>query len=292
MFEKKVIIMDGNNYFNRMYYSVDNSKETYFEEILNRFIAFKEKNIDNRIIFTFDTCKSARRLALFPGYKKGRDSHLTEEQKEHKRKGLNLFTNLIKYCGFATLEGNDYEADDYIACIVSMLKSRNNIEIISTDGDFYQLIGPNVSVYDPTKMVRIDESNFKYLIEVPKEYLMDYKCIVGDDSDKIPGVYLVGPKTAIRLIEEYGDLQNILNKLCEKQNRSKKENYLIENVEILNRNRKLMSLKIPIADKKLQEIIKDKIQNQTKKDLDALHKLLGEHGKGYLYKIVIRGCVV
>lgn len=288
MFEKPILLMDGKNYFDRMYFSVDNRKDNYFEEILNRFISFQEKREKKQILFAFDTTKSQRRLELFSAYKVGRDSHLTPEQKEHRFKGYMAFVNVIKHSGYKCLDGNGYEADDYIACASELLKRRNNVIIISTDQDFYQLICQTVSVYDPTNQTKIDFSNVKYLLEVPKEFHLDYKCIIGDKSDKIPGVGGVGKVTAKELIEKYGDLQSIINGLSNEAHRSKKEQKILDNVDILNRNRKLMSLRIPINDKALQTLVCTIVNTEAKCNKEELMKALGMVNAGNMYRKVLK----
>jgi DNA polymerase-1 len=292
MSEKKVMVIDGNNYFTRMFYSVDRTKENYLEEIINRFLAFREKYSDKRLIFTFDTCKSARRLELFPEYKMKRSENVGEEERRERLEGVIFFMNVIKYCGFVVLEGNGYEADDYIACVVAMLKPRNQVVIVSTDKDLWQLVDMNVRVYDPIKMIYIEQDNFKFVVEVEQKYYLDFKCMVGDDSDEIPGVKSIGPKTALKFIEEYGHLQDILNGINKKEKKSEKEKTLLDGIDILNRNRKLMSLKIPINDERLQEIIKKVIGGGVKTDKENLHKLLGMKSLGCLYKNILRSCFV
>lgn len=292
MSEKKVMVIDGNNYFTRMFYSVDRTKENYIEEILNRFLAFKEKYSDKRIIFTFDTCKSTRRLELFPEYKLKRSDKVDEQERKERFEGVIFFMNLIKCCGFVVLEGNGYEADDYIACVVAMLKPRNQVVVVSTDKDLWQLVDTNVRVYDPIKMIYIEQDNFKFVVEVEQKYYLDFKCMVGDDSDEIPGVKSIGPKTALKFIEEYGHLQDILNGINKKDKKSEKEKILLEGIDILNRNRKLMSLKIPINDIHLQDIIKKVIGAGIKTDKDILHKLLGTKAMGHMYKNFLRTCFV
>lgn len=292
MSDKKVMLIDGNNYFSRMYYTVDREKENWLEEILNRFLTFREKFSDRRFVWTFDTCRSLRRLELYPEYKAKRLEGVEEEEKEKYRQSNLYFMEIIRACGFVTLEGHGYEADDYIACVAEMLKTRNHVIIVSTDKDLFQLIGTNVEVYEPSKMVTIDESNFESVMEIKKKFYLDYKCMVGDTSDNIPGIYGIGDKTAKKMIEEYGTLQEILNGIADKKVRSKKEQDVIANVPLLNRNRKLMSLKIPILDENLQFIIRDTIQNKTKSDKDKLHVLLGERKLGSAYKNFLRVCFV
>jgi len=295
MSEKKVMVIDGKNLFSRLYYAIDRKNAGYLESILNSFLSFREKHSDKRFVFTFDTCKSERRCTLYPEYKARREEDDNEEERLRYRVDNKFFIELIKACGFISLEGAGYEADDYIACVASMLKAHNHVILVSTDKDLLQLIGPNIVVFEPTKGITIDEENFKYVMDIEKKYFLDYKCMVGENSktsDNIPGIFGIGPKSAKKLIEEYGGLQAILDGIAGKSDRSKKEIAMIEGIDILNRNIKLMSLRIPILDEKLQTRIKYLIQHETKSSKDRLHELLGERNLGNLYKNFLRICFV
>ena len=91
-----------------------------------------------RFIVAFDTTKSERRLKLYPEYKAGRKTSLTPEEYEEFKKNLNAFIKILKNMNITVLEGNGYEADDYIAITTQMLK-RFHVYIHSTDQDFFTI---------------------------------------------------------------------------------------------------------------------------------------------------------
>lgn len=114
-----------------------------------------------------------------------------------------------------SIEG--YEADDMIACMAEKYRGDNNfiVEVLTGDADSFQLIGQNVSVLKPgrkgeesfTRDVLFEKKGF-----YPEE-VVDFKAMAGDSSDNLKGVAGIGEKGAIKLIREFGDLENIYKAL-------------------------------------------------------------------------------
>ena len=89
--------------------------------------------------------------------------------------------------------------------------------IVSGDKDFYQLIGEGIALLNPGRGGQaaveeqwVDQSNASERLGVPPQRVVDYLALVGDTSDNIPGVKGIGDKTAVQLLETYGDLDAIL----------------------------------------------------------------------------------
>jgi DNA polymerase-1 len=120
-----------------------------------------------------------------------------------------------------TLEG--YEADDVIGTLAAQAAARGvPAVIVSGDKDFYQLIGPGISLLNPGRGGAasieeqwVDESNAGERLGVPPGRVPDYLALVGDSSDNVPGVRGIGDKGARQLITEYGDLESILSHASE-----------------------------------------------------------------------------
>src|SRR3989449_7039769 len=94
--------------------------------------------------------------------------------------------------------------------------------IVSGDKDFYQLIRPGVALLNPGRGGQaaveeqwVDQANASERLGVPPERVVDYLALVGDSSDNIPGVKGIGDKTAIQLLEAYGDLDAILTRAAD-----------------------------------------------------------------------------
>lgn len=288
---KKILIIDGNNFYNRMFFACKSSgANNYFEFLLNKLIQLKNIYNDCRFIFAFDTCKSERRLKLYPEYKGHRKSSLEEHEAKLFKEILATFVNICKYSGCIILEGSGYEADDYIACITQMLKLRYNVTISSTDKDLYQLIEKFVTIFDPLKNIMVTNDNFENIMEMKQEYFIDYKCMVGDISDNIKGIDGIGDKTAKKLISTYGSYENIVSELSKLPKLTKRENDVILNKEIIERNRKLMDLRLNFSDKNLQGLIK-KMVDECKLEKEKVINILAEYNLEDLYKEMLKLCL-
>ena len=116
----------------------------------------------------------------------------------------------------------NYEADDVLGSVAKIANEQGvGVKIITGDRDLLQLVNERTAVYvagdDKTYVTDQDVANSKF--GVPPQQVIDYKAIVGDKSDNIPGVPGVGEKTALRLLEQYGTLDEIYAHLDEVETR-------------------------------------------------------------------------
>ncbi len=113
----------------------------------------------------------------------------------------------IAYC-----ETSVCEADDLIASYVKSYEVTCRITISSFDSDFFQLIGPNTSIlrYRGERSVFCNQEYLKTKYNIVGSQYVDFKSLTGDTADNIRGVDGVGPKTASRLMSQFGDLNNLL----------------------------------------------------------------------------------
>jgi len=276
---KKVTIIDGNNFFWRVFFKAavkGNFSKTLKGLVSSINLMRKNSLKGQRVLLTFDTCKSEKRLKLHPEYKGKRKSSLPPEMFELAMKVLPAFVEIFKYSGLSVFEGEGYEADDYIAMLSFMLRNRNLVSIMSTDGDFPQLVTQSVSIYQPTKQINITSESFINMIGIPIKYYLDMKCMAGDKSDNIPGIAGVGEKTAMKYINEFGSYEEICEGIKEKSKQNKTDKKILEAGNLIKFNRELMDLDLCKADTVLKTLIRDKVQ-ATKFDRDKLYKLLCEY---------------
>ena len=109
-------------------------------------------------------------------------------------------------------EVEGFEADDVIGTLSHQAEQQGFFTYMVTgDKDFGQLVTPNIKVYDPLKkeILGVEEVNAKYGIQTPTQ-LIDILGLMGDTADNIPGCPGVGPKTAEKLIQQYGSIENLL----------------------------------------------------------------------------------
>jgi DNA polymerase I len=284
----KCHIIDGNNFFSRVYFAGGNTLQV----VVNAFIQSTRK-WKGDIIFCFDTTKSKRRLEIYPEYKAGRKSSLSPEEYEQFKKMMYSFMDILKNMKVRVLEGDDYEADDYIAVLSKSLK-RFHVYIHSTDQDFYQLISENVTVVKPSSEgdTEINVDNFTEVTGVDRKFFLDCKSMCGDKSDNIPGIEGIGPGKASKYINEYGSYQEIVEALKLKLNetvKSKRPNAtemkIVEGEEGFKLARQLIDLSICYTDKNLIKLVKDKA-NKTKLDLDKVLEILTEWNSEACFDVI------
>lgn len=159
---------------------------------------------------------SSFRKDIYPEYKATREK-LDEELQEDFDRSLTRIEELLKAFSVPLIAVDGYEADDVIGTLAARAESELDVVIISGDKDFYQLISPHVSLLNPGRggpaavgEQHVTLENAHERLGVAPERVIDYLALVGDSSDNIPGVRGIGPKTAQKLIETYGDLESIL----------------------------------------------------------------------------------
>ncbi|NLE05315.1 MAG: hypothetical protein GX638_11025 [Crenarchaeota archaeon] len=290
---ESVHILDGNNFFSRVFFAGGRNMTA----IINAFIQIRRKN-KGRFIVAFDTTKSERRLKLYPEYKAGRKTSLTPEEYEEFKKNLNAFIKILKNMNITVLEGNGYEADDYIAITTQMLK-RFHVYIHSTDQDFLQLVNQRVSVVKPEsngEYTTITHDNFFEIVGVPPQFFVDFKAMVGDTSDNIPGIHGIGKGTATKYINEYGNYYDILDALKPKLNEkakskqpSKTEMKIIEGVKDFELAMQLVDLSVVYKDITLKNLVREKVEN-TKQDMNAVLEALTEIDSEDCFDVVQAVC--
>ncbi|MEC7875813.1 MAG: 5'-3' exonuclease H3TH domain-containing protein, partial [Pseudomonadota bacterium] len=120
--------------------------------------------------------------------------------------------DLIRALGIPLLVIDDVEADDVIATLAKQAAKRKIKTIISTgDKDLAQIVDQNIHLINTMSNVRLDPDGVKDKFGVPPRRIIDYLTLVGDSVDNIPGVPKVGPKTAVKWLNEFGDLDQIVN---------------------------------------------------------------------------------
>src|SRR6185503_6282393 len=163
----------------------------------------------------FDVGKTFRDQ-LFPAYKGTR-----EKMPDDLRPQIGRIRQMVDAFNIPRLEMEGFEADDVLGSVARIAAEQGlGVKIITGDRDLLQLVNKRTVVYlagDDQNYIK-DEDVVKKL-GVPPKQVVDYKALVGDKSDNIPGVAGIGEKTAIALIEKYGTIENIYNHIDEVENR-------------------------------------------------------------------------
>lgn len=216
--KKTITLIDGNSLMFRSYYA------TAYRGILmqtrNGLYTNALYGFCNMFITLMDDLDYA-----FVAFDAGKQTFRHQEYKEYKAKRKELPEELRvqipyikKYLDIMKIyrdERLDYEADDLIACVANkMYNDFDEIRIITGDKDLLQLVNDKISVYLTKKGVgELDEYNKENFYEKAgfhPEQTVDFKGLVGDASDNLPGIKGIGEKTAIKLLKEFPTLEDII----------------------------------------------------------------------------------
>ncbi|MFA5697139.1 MAG: DNA polymerase I [Candidatus Izemoplasmatales bacterium] len=215
---KKLILIDGNNILFRSYYAtasmgnlMKNSQGIYTNAVygfVNTIQALISRDFTH-ILVAFDCKGKTFRHDKFEAYKGTR-----KEAPEELIMQMPLVREYLDAAGVARYEQDHFEADDIIGyCATKFDTDFDSIEIFSNDHDMLQLLSPKVSqVISKKGLSEIDVFTNDNIVEklgIRPDQMADYKGLVGDASDNIPGIPGVGDKTAIKLLSEYQTLENV-----------------------------------------------------------------------------------
>ncbi len=118
----------------------------------------------------------------------------------------------LGFLGYPVLIKEKVEADDVLATLAEKARQENvEVVIASTDKDLMQLISPTILAFDAFKNQWVDEKSVVEKFGVSPQQIVDYLVLVGDSADNIPGVALCGPKTAVKWLKEWGNLNAIIH---------------------------------------------------------------------------------
>jgi DNA polymerase-1 len=180
---------------------------------------FDEKSPEY-IAIAFDTKEPTFRHELYEDYKATRPP-----MPEDLVAQLPYIKEFVKSMNVMMLEKAGYEADDIIGTLARMGEENEfQVVIITGDKDFRQIISPRISLWDTMKDKFTDQEALTREYNLAPEQMIDLMGLSGDKSDNIPGVPGVGEKTAANLINEYGSLESVFERLEEIKKKKLKEN--------------------------------------------------------------------
>lgn len=247
---KRLLIVDGHNLLFQMFFGMPSriigSKGVAIQGVIG-FVGAINRLLDTyhptHLCVMFDGERHNPRKDILEDYKANRIDYSEVPEEENPFTQLPLVYEALDYMGIKHTETTVCETDDVIASFACKYGKDSEVLISSFDSDYFQLINENVKVirYRGKCSVLCDEKyiNEKYGIS-PSLYL-DYKCLVGDSSDNIPGIRGIGPKTAAKLVNTFGSLESIIDR-CEEIESEKIRLAIKEGEEILKRNMTLIAL--------------------------------------------------
>ncbi|GAA6175757.1 DNA polymerase I [Sulfitobacter pacificus] len=185
----------------------------------------------------FDKGSHTFRNEMYDLYKANRDA-----MPEDLRPQIPLTRSATEAFNIACKEKEGFEADDIIATLAVQARAAGGrCTIISSDKDLMQLVGDGVEMLDAMKNNRIDREGVFAKFGVYPERVVDLQALAGDSVDNVPGAPGIGIKTAALLINEYGDLDGLLERAGEIK-QPKRRQTLIDNEEQIRLSRRLVQL--------------------------------------------------
>ena len=252
---KRIFLLDGHSLSFRAFFALPTSLATTSGQVTNAVYGFTSMLIKllaeekpDYIAVAFDLGKPTVRLEQYAEYKAGR-----VEAPDEFRQQLGLILEVVETLRIPMVAVERYEADDAIATLACRAVERGmDAVIVTADRDFFQLVAPHITVMFNRKgisdIVRYDVKAVIDRFGLPPEKYLDYVALKGDLSDNIPGIPGVGEKTASKLIQDFGSIEDLLARSSEIKGRLREP--IEEAGEDLVRNKALArletSLELPV----------------------------------------------
>ena len=206
-----IILVDGSSYLYRAYHALPpltNSKNQPTGAIKGVISMIKKILIDHPespLAVVFDAKGKTFRHDMYSEYKANRPP-----MPEDLVQQIEPIHKIISLMGIKLIMIPGVEADDVIGTLAEQARQKKLNAVISTgDKDMTQLVCENVSVVNTMSGELLDESGVLKKFGVGPELITDYLALIGDKSDNVPGVDKVGPKTAVKWLNEYSDIQGV-----------------------------------------------------------------------------------
>ncbi len=279
-----ILIIDGLNTFLRNFTMVNHiNPDGHHIGGLTGFlksIGYAIRLVDpTKIVIVFDGVGGSNaRRNLFPDYKANRNTNRItnydifsskDEEQESINNQMERLVQYLKCLPVSVISIDGLEADDIIGYLATKFETHNEtqkVTIMSADKDFLQLVSDKVSAYSPTKKKVYTPKDVMEEYGVSCYNFINYKILLGDQSDNVPGISGLGPKKIVKLFPELvGDnrvaLENIIEKSAELINENKLYLSVVERRHQLEINKKLMSLDGDFLSPDNKQLVKEAFTN-------------------------------
>ncbi|GLQ21503.1 DNA polymerase I [Algimonas porphyrae] len=228
----------------------------------------KDENRPTHFAVIFDKGSYTFRNDIYDQYKANRG-----EPPEDLVPQFPLTRDATRAFGAPSIELEGFEADDLIATYARQAEAQGaRVTILSSDKDLMQLVTDRIAMLDPMKNKLIGPKEVEEKFGVTPDKVIDIQALAGDSVDNIPGVPGIGVKTAALLLDEYGDLETLLERAEEIKQKGRREK-LLANAELARISKQLVTLKDDVA----VEVELDEM-GVTDPDVDVLFDFLEEMG--------------
>ena len=212
MSKEKLLLVDGSSYLYRAFHALPDLRSSdgrptgAIYGVLNMLQKLIKSERPDYLSVVFDTPVKTFRHDIFPEYKANR-----QKTPEDLIAQIEPLHQAIINLGLPLIAVDGVEADDVIGTLAMEAEKKNIKTMIATgDKDMAQLVTDNIHLIDTMKDIRMGPREVLEKFGILPERFIDYLTLAGDTSDNIPGVEKVGPKTAIKWINEYGSLEGVI----------------------------------------------------------------------------------
>jgi DNA polymerase I len=218
---KVLLLVDGSSYLYRAYHAMPDLRAVpgdptsaatgAIRGMINMLQKLRRDIRADYAACVFDAPGKTFRDEVFPDYKATRSP-----MPDDLRAQIEPIHEVVRLLGWKVLNVPGVEADDVIGTLACMATERGLVTVISSgDKDLSQLVNEHVTVIDTMNDRKRDMTGVEVEFGVPPRLMVDYQTLVGDSVDNVPGVDKVGPKTAVKLLKEFGSLDNLVQRAHE-----------------------------------------------------------------------------
>ena len=268
---RQLILVDGSSYLFRAFHALPplvtstGQPSGAVKGVVNMIRSLMKNYEDSNIAIVFDASGKTFRSKIYPEYKATRPP-----MPDELRSQIRPIHQIIEAMGLPLLVISDVEADDVIGTLSQQATAMGVSTLISTgDKDLAQLVNDKVTLINTMTNELLDHEAVIGKFGVEPNQIIDYLALMGDKSDNIPGVPGVGPKTAVKWLQKYGSMEDIIDNA--EAIGGKVGERLRENIDVVRLSYELATIKMDVAlEVKVTDLVAG-VENQQK-----LHELFAE----------------
>ncbi|HHX82092.1 MAG TPA: DNA polymerase I, partial [Pseudomonadaceae bacterium] len=242
-----LVLVDGSSYLFRAYHALPPLTTTTGQPtgatkgVINMIRSLIKQYPDSRIVVVFDAKGKTFRDDIFSEYKAQRPP-----MPDDLRVQIEPIHSIVRAMGLPLLIIEGVEADDVIGTLAQQAWEQQIATLISTgDKDMAQLVNDHVTLLNTMTNETLDRAGVEAKFGLPPERIVEYLALMGDKVDNIPGVPGVGPKTAVKWLLEYGNLDALIARADEVKGKAGEN--LRANLDKLALSRELATIKLDVA---------------------------------------------
>ena len=250
---KHLYLIDGSGFIFRAYHAIRplnrpdgtpvNAVSGFCNMLFKLLRDLDDAKRPSHLAVIFDAGRKTFRNDIYPEYKAHRPPAPDDLIPQFK-----IIREAVEAFNLPSIQLEGYEADDIIATYAKRAEAQGDrVTIVSSDKDLMQLVSDKIDMFDSMKNRFIGAEEVAEKFGLGPDKVIEIQALAGDSSDNVPGVPGIGVKTAALLLEEYGDLDTLLERASEIKQNKRREN-LIEFADLARVSRELVTLAQDVPD--------------------------------------------